>query len=162
MDHITDAAEKKLAQAKVSFSLPQPRQNSPLSRGPSVTEYEIESDSDSDSEDDDDYYFSSDDEEETDIGTPQVFRRAGSVGNLQVIQEETPESEMPELSRSSSNSDSEPEEEVADVHYTLEHSTPHKLSSEDLLRRNGHKENSRLPAPSHHRTHSVYLMDLVF
>lgn len=161
MDHITVAAEKKQAQAKVSFALPQPKR-SPLAYGPSITEYEIESDSDSEEDDDDDYYFSSDDEDEMDIGISQPFHRSASESNLLVIQEE---SEMPELSRSSSNSDSELEEEVEDIHYTIDHAAvPHKLSSEDLLRRNGHKDDHhRLHhAPSHHRTNSVYQMELVF
>lgn len=160
MDHITVAAEKKQAQAKVSFSLPQPKR-SPLYYGSSVTEYEVESDSDSEDDDDDDYYFSSDDEDDMDIAVSQPFHRSASQGNLLVIEEE---SEMPELSRSSSNSDSELEEEVADVNYTLVHSAAHKLSSEDLLRTNGHKDDhSRShPAPSHHRSNSIYLMELMF
>lgn len=158
MDHISAEAEKKKTQAKVSFALPQPTLSQAY-YGSSITEYEIESDSD-DSEDD--YYFSSDDEDETDIIVSEPLRQKATEGTLLVIEEEN---EMPELSRSSSNSDSELDEEVADINYTLVSSnTSHKLSSEDLLRTNGHKDDHSRShhAPSHHRSNSIYLMELMF
>lgn len=172
MDHISVETEKKLSANKVSFSLPS---RSPLSSGSSVTEYEVDLDSDSDS-DDADYYYSSEeeeDEEEEDtllIHRPQSYRRLPTMDlslpehDLLLIPEEEGEEAdaLPELSRSSSNSDSEPDEEVADVHYALAHApASHKLSSEDLLHGHGHGHSRGHPA-SHHRHDAIYLMKLLY
>lgn len=169
MDHISVETEKKLSANKVSFSLPSRR--SPLSSGSSVTEYEVDLDSDSDS-DDADYYYSSEEEDEDEdtllIHRPQSYRRLPTMDlslpehDLLLIPEEEGEEAdaLPELSRSSSNSDSESDEEVADVHYALAHApASHKLSSEDLLHGHGH---SRGHAASHHRHDAIYLMKLLY
>lgn len=196
MDHISAQAEKKRA-AKVSFAIPEDRNSVPVSRssGPSVVEYELESESDSESDsdfesddsvseldgihistfsesDDDDYYYSS--EEEDDIEIVQSSAALASFKSykllpvmnlsasydLSVIYEEDLEEELPELSRSTS--DSESEDEVDVPNYVLAQENAYKISSEDLLKRHGHKDTPVEDSHRHQRHNAIYLMEHIF
>lgn len=172
MDHISVQAEQKRA-AKVSFAIPK-KETVPV--GPLVTEYELDSDSDfdSDSESDseeDDYYYSSD-EEDMDVvpssaalASVKTYKELPVINllsghDLSVIFEEEQEDELPELSRSTS--DSELEDEVDVPSYTLAAGTNFKISSEDLLKRHGHKDLSEQELHRHQRHNAIFLMESVF
>lgn len=187
MDHISVQAEKKRS-AKVSFALPK-RDAVPVSSGPLVTEYELDSDLDSDFDDsdsesdedtyaaypesdDDDYYYSSEEEDETAevvqlsaaLASVKTYKQLPVIDlsaghDLLVIYEEENEDELPELSRSTS--DSELEDEVDVPSYTLAQGNGFKISSEDLLKRHGHRELPEL-AHRHQRHNAIFLMESVF
>lgn len=178
MDHITLETEKRRSAPSVSFSVP--KKTHTAGTGPSVTEYEVDSDSDDDSDDaafrdsdysddelfmedssdEDDYYYSSDEEEvalSVALAPVKSFKKLPVIDlsagqHLLVIYEE--QEDMPELTRSTSNSDSDSDEED-DVPRFFTNANAHKISSEELLR--GHvKEHHHL------RHNAIYLMEDVF
>lgn len=183
MDHISVQAEQKRA-AKVSFAIPK-KETVPV--GPLVTEYELDSDSDSDFDsdsesdseesyaypesDEDDYYYSSD-EEDMDVvpssaalASVKTYKQLPVINllsghDLSVIYEEEQEDELPELSRSTS--DSELEDEVDVPSYTLSAGNNFKISSEDLLKRHGHKDLPEQDLHRHQRHNAIFLMESVF
>lgn len=173
MDHIAVESEKRRFATKVSFSVPEKPME--RGRGPSVTEYEVDSDSDSDfsdSEDEsehdfilhdsevsdeDDYYYSSDGEEmplSTALASVQSYKNlpvidlSSSHHLLVIFEEESEQMDMPELTRSTSMSDSDLDEE--------DEMTPRYFSNkiaDDLPRGKEH----------HHLRHNaIYLMEHVF
>lgn len=186
MDHIAEHTARKQAE-KVSFALPEkPTVSRP--RGPLVTEYELESDSDLDydsesdfdsdldSEDDiavdsdeDDYYYLSEEEDSEVITSSAALATVKSykllpvmnlhAADLLVIYEED-ENELPDLSRSlSDDSESEDDEDVPS--YALAHDNALKILSEDLLRHHGHKDVVD-DLHRHQRHNAIYLMEDVF
>lgn len=131
MDHISHEAEKRKASTAVKFSLPRKPSTTVNNGGASITEYEVDSDSDddyySDSDSDSDSYYYSSEEEDDDEGLEFViettqsasFKQLPSINlSLTTIEEESESSDLhdslPELSRSTSLTDSESEDEMAE------------------------------------------------
>lgn len=192
MDHIESEKQKAAQQPRrVSFSLPQKPQSP--NAGPSVNEYEIDYDSASDDEDDyynidrstestvyslsdldsdsdsDDFYYLSDEEDEPSA----LYRHLPTIDlsdmhlhrSLLVIKEEA--EELPELARSSLQSDSD--SEIEDVAHAVgvsvadpEHiqSTPKAPSKAPEL--TAAVPVTHAPIARHLRHNAVYLMEHVF
>lgn len=122
--------------------------------------------------DEEDFYYSSDEEDElseivqssTALASVKSYKllpvmNLSADHDLLVIYEEQ-EDELPELSRSTS--DSESEDEVDIPSYTLAAGNGYKISSEDLLRRHGHQESPVDESHRHQRHNAIYLMEHVF
>lgn len=161
MDHIALETEKRRtpAPSKVSFELPEKKPAS-MQVVPSVTEYEIDSDSDleddyavasSDSDSDDALYFSSSDEEDESDISVQVphsasFRQLPLVNlghhlNLLIIPEE--EDDLPELTKLLLLSDSDSASDDDEAFRVAYPENAAKMSSEELLRQNSRVRHQR-------------------
>lgn len=170
MDHINSETEKRTATSKVQFQLPNNRPRQPSSLSANISEYEVDSDSDSDSDSDDsdyesdsdDYYYSSEEEEEEEeeqgqatLQHVQSYKQLKSLDlSLSSIREES--TELPELSRSLSVTDSESEE------------SDNEDEAIEFLDMKFNKNKSSLsinnPSDHHHhiRHNAIYSMEHVF
>lgn len=170
MDHINSETEKRTATSKVQFQLPNNRPRQPSSLSANISEYEVDSDSDSDSDSDDsdyesdsdDYYYSSEEEEDEEeeqgqatLQHVQSYKQLKSLDlSLSSIREES--TELPELSRSLSVTDSESEE------------SDNEDEAIEFLDMKFNKNKSSLsinnPSDHHHhiRHNAIYSMEHVF
>lgn len=146
----------------------------------SDSDYESESDDDeynfgtiSDSDEDDYYYYSSEEEEEQEGEVVQSSVALASIKSykklpvidlshghdLLVIFEEDNEEELPELSRSASDSESEDEVDIPNYKLSSEVNA-YKITSEELFKSHGPRVMEN--AHRHQRHNAIYLMEHVF